>query len=66
MKTKAGLTMEIKRETGGKHGGKLMVPMYEKAMDTVVEEMEAEDDLGIKIKRPSLSSRGISTTRRNA
>ena len=38
VETKAGLTREIKRETGGKQGGKLMVPMFAKNMDTIIEE----------------------------
>ena len=49
IKTKAGLTREIKRETGGKQGGKLMVPMFAKTMDTAAEEMR-EKDLGIVIR----------------
>ena len=49
VKTKAGLTREIKRETGGKQGGKLMVPMFAKAMDTLMEEMEETGDLGIEV-----------------
>lgn len=39
VKTKAGLTREIKRERGGKQGGKLMVPMFAKTMDTLAEDM---------------------------
>ena len=31
-----------------------MVPMYAKAMDTVVEEMEEEDNLGIKIEEQNI------------
>ena len=48
VKTKAGLTREIKRETGGKQGGKLMVPLFAKSMDTIAEEMEEQGDLGIE------------------
>ena len=49
IKTKAGLTREIKREKGGKQGGKLMVPMFAKTMDTLVEDMGADGNLGIDL-----------------
>ena len=47
VKTKAGLTREIKREKGGKQGGKLMVPMFSKTMDTLAEDMAEDGRLGI-------------------
>ena len=47
--TKAGLTREIKRETGGKQGGKLMVPLFAKMMDNLSEDMLKREDLGIHI-----------------
>ena len=53
VKTKAGLTREIKRETGGKQGGKLMVPMFAKTMDTAADDL-CEEDLGIKIDGQSI------------
>ena len=46
VKTKAGLSREIRRETGGKQGGKLMVPMFAKTMDTLSEDLQEEDTLG--------------------
>ena len=49
VKTKAGLTREIKREAGGKQGGKLMVPMFAKTMDSIAEEMAEDGELGIEI-----------------
>ena len=49
VKTKAGLTREFERNTGGKQGGKLMVPMYAKTMDTAAEEMDEAPNIGIKI-----------------
>ena len=49
IKTKAGLTREIQRQTGGKQGGKLMVPMFAKTMDTAADDLR-EEDLGIKIE----------------
>ena len=49
VKTKAGLTREIKREKGGKQGGKLMVPMFAKTMDTLAEDMAENPNLGIQI-----------------
>ena len=54
VKTKAGLTRQIRRETGGKQGGKLMVPMFAKAMDTIAEEMEEEGNLGIEVDRQKI------------
>ena len=47
-KTKSGLTRVIERNTGGKQGGKLMVPMYAKTMDTAAE-LEEAGNIGIKI-----------------
>ena len=35
VKTKAGMSREIQRETGGKQGGMAMVPMFSKMMDTL-------------------------------
>ena len=49
IKTKAGLSREIERNTGGKQGGKLMVPMYAKTMDSAAEELNEAPDIGIKI-----------------
>ena len=49
IKTKHGLTREIKREKGGKQGGKLMVPMFSKTMDTVSEDLQSDPNLGIQI-----------------
>ena len=49
VKTKGGLTREFKREKGGKQGGKLMVPMFSKTMDTLAEDMSANDKLGISL-----------------
>ena len=37
--TKAGLTREIIRDTGGKQGGKLMVTLFAKMMDNLAEDM---------------------------
>ena len=47
--TKAGPTREITRETGGKQGGKLIVPLFAKMMDNVAEDMLQNDELGVKI-----------------
>ena len=46
IKTKAGLTRKIQRDTGGKQGGKLIVPLFAKTMDTLPEEMIQQDELG--------------------
>ena len=47
--TKAGMTREISRQTGGKQGGKLMVTMFAGTMDNMAEDMMADRDLGIDI-----------------
>ena len=47
VKTKHGLTEEIKREKGGKQGAKLMVPMFSKMMDKLPEELHQNDEFGI-------------------
>ena len=49
VKTKGGVTREFKREKGGKQGGKLMVPMFSKTMDTLSEDMMSNEKLGIKL-----------------
>ena len=49
VKTKAGLTREIKRETGGKQGGKLMVPMFAKMMDVITDDLTEETETGIHV-----------------
>ena len=46
VKTKAGLTRKIQRDTGGKQGGKLIVPLFAKTMDTLPEEMIKQEELG--------------------
>ena len=51
IKTKAGMTRKIIRETGGKQGGKLMVPLFSKMMDTLPELMHENSDLGVEIGR---------------
>ena len=54
VKTKAGLTRSIRRETGGKQGGKLMVPMFAKTMDTLMEEFESDTNRGANFNYPSV------------
>ena len=55
VKTKLGLTREIRRETGGKQGGKLMVPMFAKHMDTIIEELEEDkNDIGIEVREQKI------------
>ena len=55
VKTKAGLTREIKREKGGKQGGKLMVPMFAKMMDMLTNELTCDDSLGINVEGLQMS-----------
>ena len=47
--TKAGLTREITRVTGGKQGGKLMVSLFAKMMDNLAEDLLENAKLGILI-----------------
>ena len=54
--TKAGLTREIHRETGGKQGGKLMVSLFAKMMDTLAEDMMNDHSLGMMIGQSKISS----------
>ena len=54
--TKVGLTREIQRETGGKQGGKLMVTLFAKMMDTLAEDMMEDSSLGIEIGQSRISS----------
>ena len=55
VKTKAGMSREIRREKGGKQGGKLMVPMFAKMMDTLPEELSNQDSIGIKFGNLNLT-----------
>ena len=55
VKTKAGLTRVIERNTGGKQGGKVMVPLFSKMMDTLSEELSEDEFLGITIDDLSIS-----------
>ena len=45
--TKVGLTREISQETGGKHGGKLMVALFAKLMDQLVVDLMGKEELEI-------------------
>ena len=49
VKTKAGVTKQIERVTGGKQGGKLMVPLFLKMIDTLSEDLTQNPDIGISI-----------------
>ena len=46
--TKVGPTRIIKRETGGKQGGKLMVPLFSKMMDNLAEDLVLNEEMGIQ------------------
>ena len=47
VKTRHGLTEEIKRIVGGKQGGKNFGFMFSKLMDLLQEENQNEEDLGV-------------------
>ena len=55
VKTKAGMTREIKRVKGGKQGGKTMVPLFAKMMDTLPEDLEMDHEMGVTIEDLSIS-----------
>ena len=55
VKTKAGVSREIRRFTGGKQGGKVMVPMFSKMMDTLPEELVSQPDIGQKFGNSKLA-----------
>ena len=50
VKAKSGISRLIKRETGGKQGGKLIVPLFAKMMDCLGEDMLQDQALGIIIE----------------
>ena len=50
VKTKAGISRLIKRIKGGKQGGKLIVPLFSKMMDSLGEDMLEEETLGVIIE----------------
>ena len=54
--TKAGPTRAIKRETGGKQGGKLMVCLFAKMMDNLAEDMLDNPELGINVAGTTIPS----------
>ena len=47
--TRYGKTRKIIREIGGKQGGKTMTYLFAKLMDTLAEEMQETEDIGINI-----------------
>ena len=51
--TKAGITREIKRETGGKQGGKVIVPLFAKMMDNWADDC-MESQTGVVIGETSI------------
>ena len=56
VKTPYGISREIKREVGGKQGGKIMTTMFSKTMDVISEIMEQKNDLGIQISDLKLAA----------
>ena len=56
VKTKAGISREIVRHTGGKQGGKAMVPMFSKMMDTLPEELASKPEIGVKFGNSTLAA----------
>lgn len=50
VKTRHGYTRRIMREVGAKQGGKLIVPMFAKLTDTLAEDMEKDDRMGVTIE----------------
>ena len=56
VKTPYGMSRQIKREVGGKQGGKIMTTTFSKTMDMLAEDMGDNDQVGVKIKNIKLSS----------
>ena len=54
VKTKTGVTREIKRMKGGKQGGKLIVPLFAKMIDSLAEDMMEEESMGIRIEQMNI------------
>ena len=55
VKTKVGLTHVIKRNTGGKQGGKVIVFLFSKMMDTLSEDLSKDTHLGFTINDFTIS-----------
>ena len=56
IKTKYGLTRQIKRELGGKQGGRLMTTLFSKMTDSFEEEAQTNENLGITLNGKRLIS----------
>ena len=50
IKTPYGFTRQIKREVGGKQGGKIMTTTFAKLMDLLPEEMLQDHEMGVEIE----------------
>lgn len=56
IKTKHGITREIKRELGGKQGGRNMTTLFSKMIDVYEEEAEMKEELGVTIQNQKINS----------
>ena len=56
IKTKHGITRQIKRELGGKQGGKNMTTLFSKMIDVYEEEARENEELGIIVKGRKMNS----------
>ena len=56
VKTKNGTTRKIERESGGKQGGKIIVTLFSRLMDTLTEEMSNDKKVGILVNKKELNN----------
>jgi predicted nucleic acid-binding protein len=56
IKTRHGITRKIKREIGGKQGGKTMTFLFAKMMDVLAEEMDENHEMGINVANIKIGS----------
>ena len=55
VKTKHGITRKITRESGGKQGGKIIVTLFSRLMDTLTEELDNDLSTGVMINEKKLN-----------
>ena len=55
VKTKHGMTRKIIRESGGKQGGKIIVTLFSRLMDSLSEELDNDASTGIMINDKKLN-----------
>ena len=56
VKTKHGITRKITRGGGGKQGGQIIVTLFSKLMDTLTDDMQEDDEMGVKIENEKIAN----------